>query len=115
MLDPWGFEPDQKDMIINGGAALVQPILFQYPPRHPQAGQPWEPPEGSEAYFLFGDLTKTPLRIEVPITGDSGLLRIEPEQAATIKARTKQRFFIVLPGTPPTPHQLTTGEVQRND
>lgn len=115
MLDPWGFAPAKKDMHISGAADVVQPILFRYPAGHAQAGEPWTPPVGTTAYFLFGDLS-SPERHDVTITGDAGLLRIESEVADLIADRTPQRFYVSLPDTPEsTEHMLTRGQVKRHD
>lgn len=112
-LTPWGHEPDRKDMIISWRADVIQPILFQYPKGHEQAGQPWTPPPAAEAYFLIGPREDAD-RWDVTIDGDTGLLRIESEDADQIPEGTPQRFYISLPDQPESvEHMLTFGEVIR--
>lgn len=103
-------------MHLNGRADFNQPILFRYPPKHPQAGEPWFPPAGTAAYFLVGDLDGDEQRFNAVIVGDAATVRIESEIADLIEANAKQRFYVSLPGTPnSTEYQLTTGRVVRHD
>lgn len=112
-LTPWGHEPDRKNMIISWRADVIQPILFQYPAGHEQAGEPWTPPEAAEAYFLIG-VGDAAERHDVTIDGDTGLLRIESPDADKIADGTPQRFYISLPDVPESvEHMLTFGQVIR--
>ncbi|MFD4294125.1 hypothetical protein ACFWQG_12985 [Rhodococcus sp. NPDC058532] len=115
-LDPWGYEPQKKDMHVNGRSDFIQPILFRYPPGHAQAGEPWTPPAGTTAYFLIGVLDGTEQRYNAVISGDSAMVRIESEVADLIPARAPQRFYVSLPGTPNSnEYMLTKGKVVRHD
>ncbi|QTR98339.1 hypothetical protein J6K27_003459 [Rhodococcus qingshengii] len=71
-------------------------------------------PNGTQMYFLLGDLEDTQLKWDFAITGDTASIKIESEVVATVDTGTK--YWLMLKDTTTTPTtetELQTGTVKK--
>ncbi|QYB01485.1 hypothetical protein I1A62_30115 [Rhodococcus sp. USK10] len=110
MLQPWGKEPAEKDMVLNAAEPFVQQVDIL----DPETKEPFVPPDGSEVYFLLGPKPYT--RWDGVLTGAVGRFKIPAAQTEVITKNTVVRFYISHPdGGDQLPYMLTRGKVIRND
>lgn len=101
----WGFEPQQKDMVLTKGADFIQDVSL----KDPQTGSDYVFPTGARVYFRVANQ-----EWEGIIEGSLVRFKVESEVTDQVRRGDTVQFCMSTPdGLETTDWVITTGRVVR--
>lgn len=101
----WGFEPQQKDMVLADGADFIQEVNLQ----NPSTGDAYNTPAGSRVFFRVGNE-----EWEGTVSGSTAQFKVESEITDSIRRGVTVQFCMSVPdGAGYIDWVITQGKVVR--